>query len=548
MSIQKCVIHGKDVSEPRKRTVAECLGVDKLLRFQCCVPCPSMTLSFERVFLEYAVVASGVLLSALLAGHLSQYATATAALVVLTILYQRQQAGHPGTDQRPHADSGLWLSVLLPFALLTGGNCYPHADSYIIAEVVCSQTLLASVALIYDVDSSIQILSVVWGTFLLIYSTPLFYLAFLTSLCAVLLFQHISSALRKYSPQSFTLGELILVCQAATTFLTCGLTAVCCKLAHGESCSLNHSASAGFLQAGLVSLTIFIATLDYCPRLREPRAFYIGLVLSGAFMAYPSCMIMVNHEPLSWLFMHCFDTPKRLYLMISWLILTIVAICFVSWYTSHHSESSTVVRKVFHGVVVLAFLPGVVLDPDLMYLACGSVLGVFVMLETVRTLRIPPFGQRIHEAFSMFLDEKDCGAFVLTPVYLFVGCGTPLLLFPGRFGFGEITMMLVSGTVSLGIGDTVASVVGSKIGRHKWPGTVKSIEGTVASIAAQFAVYLLLLWAFQSPILRTETAFLLTVLCLNAYLEALTTQVDNLALPVFVYPVMVALYTGYKLY
>ncbi|KAH8026079.1 hypothetical protein HPB51_015428 [Rhipicephalus microplus] len=94
--------------------------------------------------------------------------------------------------------------------------------------------------------------------------------------------------------------------------------------------------------------------------------------------------------------------------MVSWAVLLVIAGLFVYWYTSNYSESSTVVRKAFHAAVVSVFLPGVILDPDLMYLACGAALGVFALLEVFRTLSIPPVGPRIQNAFAMFVDEKDC--------------------------------------------------------------------------------------------------------------------------------------------
>lgn len=500
----------------------------------------------ERVCLEYVVVATGILLTGLFYVTVSQLVTVTALLAMLLLLQRYQKTDPPNPDQRPHADDGLWLTLLLPFSLLTGGNSYFHGDLYTLAEVVSSQTLLLSFPFVFKFPSrTINALSVLWTTTLLFTLTNIGVLwSAGTSVLSAFVFQHLTSSLWRYSPRSFTLGELILVCQATTTFLATAGSSIACRLVYGEDCMLNCSSSAAFLQAGLFSLAVLVAAVTNVAALRRPLGFYAAVCLSAVSLVYPLCWVMVGAEPLGWLFLHIFNTTVRAALMVSWMVLTIAAVFFVSWYTRTYADSSTIVRKVFHGVVILVFIPGVTLDPDLMYLACGSVMGVLVLLELVRALRMPPFGKDIHQAFQMFLDEKDAGAFVLTPVYLFVGCATPLLLFPDRFGSSEKTLVLLSGTVSLGIGDTVASVVGSKLGTHRWPGTKKTLEGTLASILAQFAFYFPLLHILTPNVWGLSTGLLVLVLCLNAYLEALTVQVDNLAIPVFMYPMMISLYAS----
>ena len=55
---------------------------------------------------------------------------------------------------------------------------------------------------------------------------------------------------------------------------------------------------------------------------------------------------------------------------------------------------------------------------------------LFLSFQYVRIGRIQPFGQAIHTAFQVFLDEKDAGGLVLTHIYLLLGCAVPLWLFP----------------------------------------------------------------------------------------------------------------------
>ncbi|CAG8718961.1 2901_t:CDS:2, partial [Scutellospora calospora] len=40
----------------------------------------------------------------------------------------------------------------------------------------------------------------------------------------------------------------------------------------------------------------------------------------------------------------------------------------------------------------------------------------------------------------------------------------------------------LSGILTLGLGDAMASIVGKRYGRKRWPGTSKTVEGTFAFI------------------------------------------------------------------
>lgn len=98
-------------------------------------------------------------------------------------------------------------------------------------------------------------------------------------------------------------------------------------------------------------------------------------------------------------------------------------------------------------------------------------------------------GEFLQQGFSSFADEKD-SLVSLTPLYLLCGLSFPLWMPTENLGL----FPLLSGVLTVGMGDTAASVFGCKWGKHKWGNSAKSIEGTIACIFSQ----LLLIFGFVS--------------------------------------------------
>jgi len=89
--------------------------------------------------------------------------------------------------------------------------------------------------------------------------------------------------------------------------------------------------------------------------------------------------------------------------------------------------------------------------------------------------QIPPLGARIESVFERFRDEKDIGFLTLTHIYLLIGCSLPLWLTPSQ-STGN-TLLIASGVITVGFGDTAAAVVGSLYGRHRWKGSKRHTKG-----------------------------------------------------------------------
>ena len=120
----------------------------------------------------------------------------------------------------------------------------------------------------------------------------------------------------------------------------------------------------------------------------------------------------------------------------------------------------TILRKYFHGVVVAIYMPGILLDPELLFLASVFALSGFLFIEGVRLFNFEPVGPVLNKSLSKFLDSKDRGLLILTHIYLLVGCSLPIWIFPGTVANTKTdVLVLSSGIISLGIGDTAASTV-----------------------------------------------------------------------------------------
>ena len=98
-------------------------------------------------------------------------------------------------------------------------------------------------------------------------------------------------------------------------------------------------------------------------------------------------------------------------------------------------------------------------------------------------------------------------------------------------------MAELSGFLTVGVGDSFASIFGSALGKHKLFGSKKSLEGTMALIFSQLVVFFILshfgLVNFDDG---NNVLYAGISLILSGYAEAFTTDNDNLILPLVVYP------------
>ncbi|KAK4058304.1 dolichol kinase [Microbotryomycetes sp. JL221] len=189
-------------------------------------------------------------------------------------------------------------------------------------------------------------------------------------------------------------------------------------------------------------------------------------------------------------------------------------------------------RKFFHALAVAMFVPGIAVDPAFTSLAFSVAFAVFTFAEYARYFALYPIGGPLHVFFSEFIDSKDSGPVILSHFYLLTGCAGGVWL-EGQ-GINRFTGVLV-----LGIGDAMASIVGKHLGRLHWPGSPKTVEGTMAFVVSIVSCA----WLFRLTGLAESFSMWRYVVAttLSALLEASSNQNDNLVIPIYMWSMVTLL-------
>ena len=330
--------------------------------------------------------------------------------------------------------------------------------------------------------------------------------------------------------RSFTFGEGCIVLQSIVLFVAHAITSL--YYLNDDTTTIVGSFTV-IAKAALLSLA-FIFVVPAIPGFRwtnYPAFFYASGLTVFASITLPLLCWMLRRNPLLWLTSYIVFSTRALMLMFTWIYLVISALAIVVRKFNTSAKATTSERKFFHGLVSVVITSGIALDVEFTYLASLLVLGIFLLLEYIRVCSIKPISTVLDEAFVRFIDEKDQGTLILTNIYLLVGTFLPLWLACDLASTNKL--ILLSGVLSVGIGDSAASIIGSRYGRRKLLHTTKTLEGTAASILSQIIVLQFLSLANLIQY-NSILGLFVPIICVSV-LEAYTTQVDNVVLPLILY-------------
>ncbi|XVF05731.1 hypothetical protein REPUB_Repub05bG0197600 [Reevesia pubescens] len=344
---------------------------------------------------------------------------------------------------------------------------------------------------------------------------------------AVKLIQHLLNTF----PCCASIGEALLVTSGLVIYfgdmLACTISKVCRLLISPELVSIRYGIKRSeigiIIQGVLLGVLIFSAVFKFVIRLwdyfwvannsgsrqnKEIGRSLIFFTSLGFIMiaVAPSWMMIVldfDVHPVLWILQFVFSEPlKRLSLCIYWLGLIYVSVLRFYNISKNSKLERILLRKYYHLLAVSMFLPALIYQPKFLDLAFGAALAVFLVLEIIRVWRIWPLGQHVHQFMSAFTDHRDSDLLIVSHFSLLLGCALPIWM---SSGFNDRPLTPFAGILSLGIGDTMASMVGHKYGVLRWSKTgKKTVEGTAAGITSVLAACSVLL-----PLLAS-TGYILT--------------------------------------
>ena len=180
-------------------------------------------------------------------------------------------------------------------------------------------------------------------------------------------------------------------------------------------------------------------------------------------------------------------------------------------------------------------------------------------------------GDAIHKFMMSFTDGRDAGMLLVSHFSLLTGMAVPIWLSSvtttpatsrrdmsdlsqltggdtmphgerlySRDTVTALPLTAFAGIMILGIADSAASAIGKRYGRHRiCQGTKKTIEGTLGATLLTLLGWAMLAIVFQSHMSNSVTAAwdgtlgakLLISTLLSCLLEASTTQLDNIFMP-----------------
>ncbi|KAL6042280.1 dolichol kinase [Balamuthia mandrillaris] len=277
-----------------------------------------------------------------------------------------------------------------------------------------------------------------------------------------------------YLPRCFTFAEATILASAFTLFTSDAFI---------YTLSQNHAKSASAAPSSLIH--------------RKPKRKEKGLGEHKEKQPGLFSLFSDSGWTIEWLL----SDDRVFALCVYWASVLVVSLLLIAFLDARFRDAvpKIIVRKYYHLLTIVMFVPGIFYQMDFLRLAFGVALSALLLIEYVRKAHIRPFGSYIHQFMHSFIDSRDLGFFFLTHIHLLLGCAIPVWFFSSSLSYPPpltsfYRLLPFVGVLIVGIGDSLASLVGRCFGSCKWPRTKKTVEGTASAVVGVLLCSAVLLW------------------------------------------------------
>ena len=223
-----------------------------------------------------------------------------------------------------------------------------------------------------------------------------------------------------------------------------------------------------------------------------------------------------------------------IFVILYWMIILGIYFYFDYHYFSVSKIKLIIKRKYFHFLSLFIFIPGIKNIPNeiikTLYLIVLWFFFITELFRNSKTGRRLPIMQQLTSYLKANIDQRDDTKLILTHIFLLSGISSSLF-----YSYNNSSLYLI-GTIILGLGDSMCSIIGVLYGKHKiYPYNNRTLEGTIGGLLST----IILLYVIDSTIISMKS--ILGLIGIFLY-EGITLEIDNLVLPLFANNLFILLY------
>ncbi|KAI8102774.1 hypothetical protein M9434_005567 [Picochlorum sp. BPE23] len=504
----------------------------------------AVLIPLDARYLEHAVcLGTTLLIGSCCRGQISEEERYSYLEILLINLFavlveERIADASPVYGQRHAMSSGLAIgSLLLPWVLYTQGGCHTMALSSFGVMLFLGMMLpwvSGREKQQWIPDELIFLCGLVLYAYLLFfYSDSRVYDAIISLLCIACF-----HGIMQYAPFTFTLGEGVAL-SSGTVHVVLEMW----RILLGDRVAYTSPIALCIVSVVGMSLVLFLSSV-LVHQLVQRRRGLSWAVHGAACIAVGIVVYHYYHEGVAWFIEHIIYDMNRRKIIIFWIATLSVSLPFMMMLGRRDMPivlPHTMVRKGFHALALILFIPSLVLDSGLLGMALSIALAAFMALEIIRISHVPYVSRYVHSCMSAFVDSRDGGVFYVTHMTLLLGLALPIWISqPWDDPYARFASL--AGIMATGVGDAMASIVGTLYGKTKIAYNCnKTLEGSIAGIVSiifSWLVAYMFILPPGTPHGPMDVAWLMFATIASSFLESITDQFDNLFVSLHYYALL----------